>query len=54
MKSTLWRLVVFTFALLVLTVAWLIFEVPVAVRDWLVARAQFIAELWEISGEQGQ
>lgn len=50
-KRLAWRLVSFAFAFLILSLLWLIFDVPFAIRYWFEDRWRFITELWETTGE---
>jgi hypothetical protein len=45
------RVVSFTVAFLFLSLLWLAFEVPYAIRYWFEDRWRFIADLWEETGE---
>lgn len=46
MKRFLGRVLLFTVTFLILSILWLITDVPYAIRYWFEDRWRFIAELW--------
>jgi hypothetical protein len=52
MKRFAWRVLSFTLELLILSLLWLVLEVPYSIRYWFEDRWHFITELWATIGEE--